>query len=137
MRRSGTKLIIVALLLLIALAVRPIILGAKLVKLPSAPPLTGQVSQAFTSGDTATLPRQGKDYQLQNTLYFDNRQWVVTTAKALNTTTNDSMLILHRQDGIYKVVMGPGSAFPSTQISVLPADVANYLTNLGAVYESL
>lgn len=136
--KTNIKLAFAAVLLILAVALPKLVLqGAKSVSLTDAPALTGQISLAFTNDASHTLPQPGKDYVLTNTRYFDGNDWVVTGITAKGQLVTDGMVVLHKQDGIYRVAMGPGSSFPSTQASALPGDVQAYLGSIGAVYEPL
>lgn len=138
MRPIVMRGVVLALLLVAALCVRPIVLqGARPVNLPDAPPLAGQVSQAFAVGSSKNLPVMGKDYSVQNIHYFDSHTWLVANIKSLSTDGSDGIIVMQQEGGIYLPMLGPGSAFADTQIISLPADVAAYLTGLGAVDESL
>jgi hypothetical protein len=75
----------------------------------------------------------GKDYNLKDTNYFDNNTWLVTRLVFTNGA-NDAMVVMKKEQGIFKVVLGPSSIFPDTSLMTLPNDVAIYLTRLGAVY---
>lgn len=136
------RLMILGILLLGILVaswmVMPVILGgSSQINLASAPALTGQLSQAFaTSGTSSTLPVEGRDYRLENTNYFDTDIWVVTSIKALNNTMNDGWVVLKKQSGIYQIVLGPGTAFPSSYVQNMPIDVSRYLNQKGVVYVS-
>lgn len=138
MNRSIVSMgIVFVLLLLVLINIKPVLFGgAKVVTLKSAPPLTSQISQAFTSSaNTGPLPVSGKDYTLTDTKYFDNRQWVVTSIKPLNQTITEGMAILQLQHGIYTVVLGPGTAFASTDVQTMPADLVQYLNQVGIIYD--
>jgi hypothetical protein len=130
------KLALLVFCLITAVLVRPLVLGSgAAVDLPSAPALTGQISQSFAVSGAATLPVAGKDYALQATHYFEKNDWVVTTIKPLTDSLTDGFAVLQKQAGQYVVVAGPGSAFSSSQTAAMPDDVALYLRNLGAVYD--
>lgn len=136
MKRVWIQLGIIVLLFVSVLNVRHVLLGsAQSVNLQAAPPLSGAVSQAFTSNATSSLPVISKDYRLENTQYFDNKQWVVTDIKGTgNNIVTDGMVVLHLQDGAYTAVLGPGSIFPVTVTDNLPKDVGSYLKSIGATY---
>ena len=110
--------------------------GSTPIHLKPAPELSGAISQSLASTNAATaLPRNGTDYRLKNTSYFDSDIWVVTSIVPTGADSNQSIVILHKSQGIYRVVPGPGTAFASTQLSGLPGDVTSYLSRLGVVYE--
>lgn len=102
--------------------------------LKSAPALSSQISQAFTSGGDTTLPKIGKDYQ-QKLRYFDGNDWIVASVTPVGNAITPGVLVLQKQHGLYTVVLGPGSAFPVTAVDAIPTDVAQYLDSIGVIYE--
>jgi hypothetical protein len=110
--------------------------GTELKTLSSAPALTGQISQVLASSSNGTLdvPIYGKDYSLQNTKYFENKSWVVTTIKPLRNNMNQNVVVLKKQAGVYAVVLGPGSAFPETTSLSMPSSLSQYLKQQGMFY---
>ena len=138
MKRSVTILSIIALILLIAVAsIKSTIYGGtKSVTLSSAPALTGQISQALASSNNGqlTMPLYGTDYTLQNTKYFNNNDWVVTTIKPITNTMNQSVVVLEKKAGVYSVVLGPGTAFPETTALSMPGSLGQYLKQQGMFY---
>jgi hypothetical protein len=138
MKKSLVILVVIVLVLLIAIAsVKSIIYGGtKSVSLSSAPALTGQISQALASSSDGKLamPIYGTDYTLQNTKYFDNNNWVVTTIKPLSNDMNRSVVVLEKQAGVYAVVLGPGSSFPQTTSLSMPSGLSQYLSKQGMFY---
>lgn len=129
--------IVVALIVLISVfVVQPVILqGAHTINLKSAPDLTGQISQALTSSAAPSkLPVVGPDYTLQNTNYFENKGWAVTTIVP-GGANQRNIVVLKQTQGIYQVVLGPGTAFPSGYTSSLPTSVAGYLIQNGVIYD--
>ncbi len=138
MKKSYMVWFSVIIVLLIALIfMRSIVFGgATPIQLNSAPALTGQISQALASSRTNTVAVYGKDYKLDNTIYFENKTWVVTNIVGLGTIT-DGVVVMNKQAGIYQVVLGPGSSFASTSLQGLPSDVAQYLNQKGLIYEPI
>jgi len=137
MRPFVIRAAILGILLVVLLATRPILLGANVISLPKAAPLAGQISQALTDPATGTLLQAGKDYTLESTHYMQNDKWVVVTIKTTGSQAASGYVVLYEDSGIYKVMVGPGTMFPSTQINQLPVQVATYLRSLGVVYEPL
>jgi hypothetical protein len=129
---------IVTLILLVAVSNAKSIIygGTQLKTLSSAPALSGQISQALasTSDGELTMPIYGTDYTLQDTKYFDNSNWVVTTIKPLSNDMNRSVVVLEKQSGVYAVVLGPGSAFPETTSLSMPSSLGHYLKQQGMFY---
>ncbi len=110
--------------------------GANAVQLRPAVGFSGVISQSLASSNSKTaLPSYGMDYTLTNTAYFDNNAWVITSIVPQDTTSNQSIAILHKNQGIFRVILGPGTAFASTELGGLPNDVVDYLHKLGVVYE--
>jgi len=140
MRKIPFFLIILATVLTFGLAsYKSMLYGdAKLVTIASAAPLTGQISQALagTSGDQAVLPEAGKDYTLENVKYFDNKEWVFAGIKPVSNTIDSSDVVLQKKNGVYVVVLGPGSAFSRTTTLTMPSDIAQYLNQQGLLYGS-
>jgi len=130
---SGSLIILVIAIFIVKAAV----LHGPVVELQSAPPLTGVIAQSLgTSGSNRSLPVAGKDFILQNTRYFDNQSWVVTLVAPIRSNADRATVILRNNHGLYQVVLGPGTAFPSSSLQSLPGDVSQYLLNKGLVYES-
>jgi len=138
LRKLFARLGIVAFLLLAVLLVKPVLLGGgKAVKLQPAALLTGQVAQALGSTDSGSLRVPGKDFQLRDVTYFQNKQWVYVRIVLLGSTkTDDAYAILHKKNGIYTAVLGPGTAFPSNTTNNLPDEVGLFLVHKGMVYDS-
>lgn len=135
-RTIATLLLIGALLLTGGFVVKQFLLGSPIqVVLQSSDPFVGAISQSLagTQG-TSVLPKNGTDFMLENTARFDNGQWVVTSIKPLGNNAEKSVVVLNNSSGLYQVVIGPGTSFPVTQLSGLPADVAQYLKDLGLTY---
>ena len=128
-----------SLLLLGLLVVNYVVLGgAHVINLAPAPELAGQISQNLVTISNATkLPIEGTDFNLSDTHYFNNKQWVVTSITPLNNSFNAGLAVLSNQEGVYKIVLGPGSAFSKDETRTLPTEVANYLNQQGVVYESV
>jgi hypothetical protein len=124
-------------LLIVALAVKSILLhGQPVIRLQHGPALVGIVSQSLgISGPNQALPVAGKDYELQNINYFDNKAWVVASIVSLNGA-NNQIIVMHMISGMYQTVLGPGSAFPDSYLQSLPPGVSQYLLNRGVMYES-
>ena len=128
--------VIVLTLIVLLLSLRPIILGTPIIRLNTAPKLTGQIALSYTSTSQQALPIAGKDFTLSNVQYFDNNQWIVANIKPLTARLPEGgMVVLGLNDGVYQVAVGPGTAFSSTSLQALPNDVIQYIRGIGAVYE--
>ncbi len=139
MAMSPRKILLASLLLVIpllgaAIIQRAILGGSIIVKLKPAPLLTGQVSQSLGANPDGSLPTYGKDYALQ-VRFFDNNVWMVGNIKSLKNTTDTAVIVMEKQGGSYRTMLGPGSAFPLTQVQSLPNDVGAYLSSQAAIYE--
>lgn len=122
--------------IVVSLVFKSVILnGHRLVRLGSAPPLTGSLATSLiTSGGKTVLPTEGKDYKITKSRYFYNNGWaVVSVAQA--SGENETTMVLHKIDGVYQVVIGPGTTFSKSYMLSLPADVGNYLNDQGYLYE--
>jgi len=139
MHKTPIVLTIVAIVLLTAIVSAPSIIygSAKPAHISTAPALTGQISQALaaSSNGQLTMPTYGKDYRLENTKYFDDNTWVVTTIKPLNNNMNRNVVVLEKQAGVFTVVLGPGSAFPRTTELSMPGNLGEYLDSQGLFYD--
>jgi hypothetical protein len=132
------RALVIIALLFVALVSRTLLLGgSKYVTLEPAPPLAGVISQGLIStGSTPSLPVPDKDFTIDDTYYFKDPAWVAVSIVQSKQSDNVALLILHTTGGIYRVVLGPGTAFPASYLQALPADVGQYLQDKGAVYES-
>jgi hypothetical protein len=133
---------IIALVLIVILAilvptVKKDILGASYVHLTAASPLSGVVSQSLGGmSGVSNLPVEGKDYSL-SLQYFDSKTWAVGLIKPLNNSLNASTIVLQKQQGTFKPIIGPASAAPVTQMQSLPTNVANYTEEHIATYQQV
>jgi hypothetical protein len=136
LERNWKKVLVVGIVFLLLVNTRTIVLGHySQVQLDAATGITGQVSQAFTSGGSTTLPVYNQDFTLSNTRYFENNAWVVTTIVPKKNDFNQSFLVMQKKNGVYVPILGPGTAFPRTVTENLPDKVGLYLYSLGAVYD--
>lgn len=125
-----------AILLLALVAVKPLIYGGvKPYTLSKAGPLVGRIAQSMSLPNSDALPVPGRDFELTNTTYFENKTWVVTTIKQLNGSSEGGMVVLKQVDGVYAIMLGPGTAFSSVDLKELPSDVVLYIKAHGVVYD--
>jgi len=137
LRKLVVRLGLITVLLLAVLLISPIMLGGgKEVKLKSAALLTGQVAQALDRVHGGNLQTPGKDFQLQDVTYFQDKQWVYVHIKPTDTHAQDSFAVLHKKNGIYTVVVGPGTEFDSNTTNGLPDEVGLFLVHKGMVYDT-
>jgi hypothetical protein len=95
--------------------------------------ITGSVSQSLvTPQSKGILPAVGKNFKVLRATYFNNKQWVVVVVSGIPDNDN-AVLILQELNGVYRVVLGPGTLFPSSSVQSMPLDVVNYLVNQGLV----
>jgi hypothetical protein len=136
MKNKIILLLLFAGLIVTTVVVRAITLeGAQVVRLQSAPPLTGVVSQALVSSRSDhKLPIGGKDYNLRDVKYFSGGSWVVATIVPTNDTADSSLIALHKVDGDYEAALGPGTSFSNSVLQDLPNDVGQYLNQKGVLY---
>lgn len=136
MKQAALKIIAIALLIGSMLATGPLVFGkARPVSIKSAPSFTGQISQAIISSrDKSLIPVAGKDYNLAGTRYFEEGAWVVTEMVPTSNNLNTGWVVLQKQGGVYEIVLGPGSSFPSNATHDLPAEVSKYLNLHGVLY---
>lgn len=107
------------------------------IKLQPTAAFAGPISQALAGPNTSgATPVYGKDFTLNKANYFDNNVWAVISIKPLNNSLNGSTTVLHQQNGDYQIVLAPSSAFPSSIMNGLPADLQNYLMTQRLVYVS-
>lgn len=122
-----------------ALLVPSIVLsGAHAITLRDAPQLTGQVAQALANSQKAgSVPETGKAFTLSSVDYFENNTWAVASIKGDQRNVTDGIAVLQLREGIFQVVVGPGTAFPSSVTRKLPPSVTGYLNQRGVIYGSI
>ena len=110
--------------------------GTNTVNLPPAPGISGIISQSLgVKGSTKSLPLADHDYILSNITYFEDNSWVVAQITPKNHNADTATVVINNiNPDMPHVVLGPGSAFSSSDLSNLPTSVAQYLTNEGLVY---
>lgn len=109
--------------------------GAHKIKLPPAPPLVGQIEQVLRQNSDGSLKKNGVDFSL-NSQYFENKTWVVVDIQGLRHSQS-GYVIMKKNDGVYQVISGPGTALASTQLSAFPEDVSGYLTTRLTIYNPI
>lgn len=137
-RSMARQIILLVILVAATLLIKNMVLGgARVVKLRSAEPLSGIVSQNLigSSFSESSLPVVNKDYKLDEVKFFDDRSWVSVKVSPLNGDTDRAILVLKKSGSEYTLVLGPGTAFPSSDLSILPSDLASYLSSKGIIYE--
>lgn len=131
-RRVVVALAILLLLFVSSVGIRHLVLGNTfLTTLSKAPPLANALAPSLASpSKKKSLPLANKDFRIISTNYFDNQQWVVATVTHI-PDGNGATLVLRNINGIYTVVLGPGTQFSPSVAESLPPDVATYLTSKG------
>jgi len=101
---------------------------------PANNDFAGAVAQGIGPNQQHTLQVYGKDFSLSSVKYFDNT-WALISVIPKNVSTDKATIILNKVDGMYRVVLGPGTAFPTVVLNELPLDLGQYLVNQGVIYE--
>lgn len=108
--------------------------GLKVVQLPPENTPVGQISQSLAVN--GSIPGFKTDYTLKNERYFDANRWFVAQIAPVGQTEYSGWIVLHKNNGIFQPVVGPGTAFSDSDIVSLPPDVSSYLLERGVVYGS-
>lgn|GEM_PF-977321 len=122
--RWTVLLLILAVILFVAAGL--VTGNAKVVNLAIAPPLAGEISQSIGGSSGVTLPVEGKDYTITQTAYFETNTWAVATITN-SDGSNTSYIVLQKVNGVFQVILGPGTAFAQSDNNQLPASVQQYL----------
>ena len=132
--RHSLAIIVVILLIIIVIGYisRSLIMRASFVKLSPTQPLIGQVSQTLinASGSNKILDPSG--YALEDIHYFYGRAWAVAKFISPKGDGDNSTVVMQKVDQFYQVVLGPGTAFPTSSEAGLPIDVSKYLNSKGS-----
>jgi hypothetical protein len=128
-RHLGLVVLILGFALAIFGAKALILGGSQTISLRAAPALSGVISQSLAT-NSSTLPSLNTDYKIKSVIYFDNKSWAIAS---VSVGSNSSLLVLEKTNGVYVVVLGPGTAFSTDEIQDLPPDVAQYITNQGVL----
>jgi len=131
MNRKYLTVLALIVLLLIARAV--VLGGASEISLKSAPQFSGLVAQSLSKDLQSPTLVPGRDFDLQNVKFLDNNAWVVARIHPLKANLDPGVVVFNRQNGGYQVALGPGSAFDSSYLLVMPPDVGKYLNSQGVV----
>jgi hypothetical protein len=130
-------IIILGLILLTAATRYVLVGGLPEFKLHKSGLLSGAVSQSLAGTQNAnSLPVEGVDYSISDITYFSGSDWAVATIKSLKTDADPATVLLHQIKGQYQVVLGPGTAFPSSYFTTVPDGVVKELNNRGVIYDS-
>jgi hypothetical protein len=128
--------LLVALIFLLpiaALVYRDVILGGiTQTTYNPVPPLAGSISLSLINSGSSNIPQAGKDFKITNTKYFDNKKWVVVSITQL-PKMNPATVLLEDINGLYIVVLGPGTLFSPSIAQSLPSDVTKYFINQGLI----
>ena len=131
-RQLARRVILVLVLFVVSVLVKHVVLnGLYLTKLQSAPALAASIAPSIITSGSKNLPIAGKDFKVLSTNYFDNKQWAVVTVATI-PDNNSATLVLENINGVYTVVLGPGTVFSTSVTQSMPSDVVAYL-----VYEGL
>ncbi|MEO8785262.1 MAG: hypothetical protein ABI221_03070 [Candidatus Saccharimonadales bacterium] len=130
-------LIAVGVIVIATIATHYVLFGsARYIGLTKAQPLIGAASQALGVGSqSSSMPSGSKDYNLGDTKYFSNGDWAVASIiPTKNSKLTQAVVIMQKREGVFQVVLGPGTAFDSSVTLNLPTDLGNYITQRGYVY---
>lgn len=105
------------------------------VSLNTAPALAAEVAPSVGSSSIKGLPIPNKDFKIVQSKYFDNNKWAVAAIKVPKTDT--ATVVLEDINGVYTVVLGPGTAFSSDVVQEMPSSVAAYLISQGLIQENV
>lgn len=131
---TRAKTVIIILIIVSAFVARALILrGATYVSLAPGPVLSGAISQSLASSNQKTIPQPNKDYSIDGITFFDSNSWAVSSIFSGQGLQDKSFVVLQKVDGVYRVVLGPGTAFSSASTYSLPADVFLFLKNSGVL----
>lgn len=130
------RLFVLVGLIVISLIVKYVMLGGlSPTTLGYAQPLAGTLAPSIANKNiNGGIPEAGEDFKITGAKYFDNQAWAVVGVTSI-PDNNPSTLILKKQGGIFRVVLGPGTSFPASAELSMPNDVNAYLTTKGLVYE--
>lgn len=135
-KRLVPPAVVLAVIIIALMLTRSVMFGgARPISLTAADPLVGRISQALATGNSTELAVPGRDYTLKNTTYFEDKTWVVTTIAPVGGSSYSGMVVLHKSDKVYDVVLGPGTAFSSTELGTLPNNIVLYIKAHGVVYD--
>ncbi len=102
--------------------------GVSPTNLPPTTALAGTVAQSLVSSqDPSYVPVYDVDFRLNDTVYFENKDWVVATIVPLKGQTDLTTVVLKKIDGQYEIVLGPGTVFPVLAARSLPLSVSRHL----------
>lgn len=115
--------------LIVATTIHYVVLGGvSPTNLPPATALAGTVAQGLVSSqDPSYVPVYDVDFRLNDTVYFENKAWVVSTIVPLKGQSDLTTVVLKKVDGQYEIVLGPGTVFPVLAARSLPLSVSRHL----------
>lgn len=123
---------VLGIIVITLVANNALIQGAPLVKLDTAPPLAGAISQSIgLSGASVTLPKAGEDYTIKSVRYFISGLWAVAVVEPAHGNSDSGVVILKKINGSYEVVLGPANSFSNSYRYTLPPEITLYLNDLG------
>lgn len=109
--------------------------GAPYHRLAKTTALYGTISQSIGTNDKKSLAIGDKDFTLEDTQHFGD-DWLVTSiVPTPKSSLARAVVVMQKRNGTFQVVLGPGTAFDSSTLVSLPADLGNYLTQQGYIYE--
>lgn len=110
-----------------------LILGRVPVIKLSPSPLTNTISQSLGANASGTVPAVNKNFSIHSITYFLNNTWAVVYVTPINNDANNAIVVVHKNNGRYTTVLGPGTEFPADSLPQLPTQVLFYLNSQGMV----
>jgi hypothetical protein len=100
-------------------------------KLKTAPALSSQTSLALSSS-ADKIPEINKNFSITYSKYFDGGNWAIVTLNE-GKNSDKASIILEKINGVYTLVLGPGTNFSSDVLKEMPSSVALYLVTNGFI----
>ena len=117
-------------ILVVVLLLRGVFVSGYISNIPVGSAMSAYVEPALVNPGSTSLPLENSGFKILKTDYEDNSSWaIVTVSKAGNQAT----LIFKKINGVYSLVLGPGTTFPVSSTYVMPASVVSYLNSYGLV----
>jgi hypothetical protein len=140
MKRS-TLIFIAAIIVataILSIAIPKIFLG-NTIKQEGDESLIPTIAENISDPTSSTpLLQEGSDFTVSSERYFSGKQWLVVTVSPIKESAADpAVIVLQLKDSKYVTVIGPGTAFDESDLTILPSDVTQYLKSLGRVNTSI
>jgi hypothetical protein len=132
MKRYTFTILLLAFLIGGAIEAHSLILGGQSLTRLDEGSVTSSAAAIGLINNTGEYPVEGKDYIVRSAKPLDGGDWAVLNI-SLNQSNSTATVILHKVDGAYLPVLGPGTLFSGSVLTSLPTDVGQYLTGKGLV----